>query len=80
MGEGAGRRFVATVREINAELREEWKSECDGGGWVVGGERGLECQLGYLKFGRGPEAAEAVGKAAGDGHGHGAREGVDVGG
>lgn len=79
---------MAAVREINAELREGWdvegegEGEGEGGDWVVGGERGLECQLGYLKFGRGPEAAEAVGKAAEEErHGHkGAREGVEMGG
>lgn len=56
--------FVAEVRRINAELREWWGRE-DEGGWVVGGESGLECQLGYLKFGRGAEHAEAVGRPAG---------------
>lgn len=74
---------MTAVRQINAELREEWAAEGEGdgegGGWVVGGERGLECQLGYLKFGRGAETAEMVGRAAGDGRGHGARESTEVG-
>ncbi|MCJ1466690.1 hypothetical protein MMC07_005310 [Pseudocyphellaria aurata] len=65
---GAAAHFVAVVHEINEQLRTGWDSaEGDGDGdgeWVVAGERGLEWHLGYLKFGRGSEMAEMVGKSS----------------
>ena len=65
----AARHFVEVVQQINEELRAGWETEEGGeeervGSWTVGGEKGLEYQLGYLKFGRGTEVAELVGTPA----------------
>lgn len=57
----AKKEFLALVRCVNDELRGY--DDNDGGlEWVVGEDMGLEVQLGYLKFGRGREEADAVGR------------------
>ena len=50
-------RFIATIDEINEWLQKEyWPKENkikDGGEWVVGEEKGLECRKGRLWYGGG---------------------------
>jgi hypothetical protein len=50
------KRFLGLVEEINKGLGGNENT------WVVGGEQGLELQLGYLKFGRAREKADMVGQ------------------
>ncbi|OAL73502.1 hypothetical protein A7D00_1529 [Trichophyton violaceum] len=53
--------WMATIKDINEELRqsyEDWE-------WIVGEEKGLELQMGMLKFGRDTEAAEIAGRSFG---------------
>ncbi|KAL4786735.1 RNA ligase/cyclic nucleotide phosphodiesterase [Aspergillus varians] len=51
-------RWVSIIQQINEDLqREHWGNPA----WVVGGEKALEVQLGYVKFGRQVEKADLVG-------------------
>ena len=64
-GSAAAQRFVDLIHRVNEGLRVAWEAgDKDDGSWTVGGEAGLELQLGYLKFGRAREAADAVGAFA----------------
>lgn len=51
--------FVATIDEINEWLKKEyWPTENgikEGGEWIVGKEKGLECRKGTLWYGSGGE-------------------------
>lgn len=54
-------RFIKKIEEINGWLKEEfWPEENegkikDGGEWIVGEEKGLNCRMGTLWYGRGEE-------------------------
>ncbi|KAL3466546.1 RNA ligase/cyclic nucleotide phosphodiesterase [Aspergillus heterothallicus] len=50
--------WVDLIHQINEDLRREYWDELS---WVVGAEKGLEVQLGYVKFGRGTDHADLVG-------------------
>ncbi|KAL2808185.1 RNA ligase/cyclic nucleotide phosphodiesterase [Aspergillus granulosus] len=52
--------WVSLIRQINEDLQREHWGDLS---WVVGGEKGLEVQLGYVKFGRGTERADLIGDA-----------------
>ncbi|QVM10260.1 hypothetical protein D8B26_004920 [Coccidioides posadasii str. Silveira] len=53
--------WIRTIQCINQEVKDQcWTDEWD---WVVDEERGLEIQMGMLKFGRGTNAAAAVGQS-----------------
>lgn len=62
-------KWIASVSEVNMDLKERyWGNESREGKeehfeWVVGSEKSLEVQLGYIKFGRPRERAEMVGPA-----------------
>ncbi len=60
-GLAAAERFVAAIARVNRDLRALPWAET---GWPVGGHAGLECQMGYLKFGRAAHWATAVGEPA----------------
>ncbi|KAL2825472.1 RNA ligase/cyclic nucleotide phosphodiesterase [Aspergillus cavernicola] len=51
-------RWVNLIQQINEDLQREHWSDLS---WVVGGEKALEVQLGYVKFGRGTNHADLVG-------------------
>ncbi|KAL2845425.1 RNA ligase/cyclic nucleotide phosphodiesterase [Aspergillus pseudoustus] len=52
--------WIELIRHINKDLQREYWGDLS---WVVGGEKGLEVQLGYVKFGRGTDQADLVGDA-----------------
>jgi hypothetical protein len=55
------RNFVKLVQEINKELESSLWGE-DGMKWVIAGDKGLECQFGYVKWGRVAQLAANIGK------------------
>jgi hypothetical protein len=63
------KKWIACVSEVNMDLKERyWGNESREGKeehfeWVVGSEKSLEVQMGYIKFGRPRERAEMVGPA-----------------
>ncbi|EFR01092.1 hypothetical protein MGYG_04096 [Nannizzia gypsea CBS 118893] len=52
--------WADTIQGINEELSQRYQAE--DWEWAVGEEKGLELQMGMLKFGRDTEAAEIVGR------------------
>ncbi|KAF3895305.1 hypothetical protein GTR04_7174 [Trichophyton interdigitale] len=56
--------WMATIQGINEELRQSHQAE--DWEWTVGEEKGLELQMGMLKFGRNTEAAEIAGRSFGE--------------
>lgn len=50
-------RWIGVIEQINEDLRKYWGDLA----WVVGEEKPLEVQLGYVKFGRQTEKADLVG-------------------
>ncbi|KAF2189218.1 hypothetical protein K469DRAFT_563129 [Zopfia rhizophila CBS 207.26] len=57
-------KFASRVQEINEELRKRFEPNQGGSDfeWAVAGDRSLELQLGYLKFGRERGKADMLGK------------------
>ncbi|KAL4918889.1 RNA ligase/cyclic nucleotide phosphodiesterase [Aspergillus aurantiobrunneus] len=51
-------RWVNLIQQINEDLQREHWDELS---WVVGGEKALEVQLSYVKFGRQTDKADLVG-------------------
>lgn len=49
--------WIGVIEQMNEDLREHW----DDLAWVIGEEKPLEIQLGYVKFGRQTEKADLVG-------------------
>ncbi|KAF3479622.1 uncharacterized protein GIQ15_06598 [Arthroderma uncinatum] len=56
--------WMDTIQSMNEELKERYST--DEWEWTVGGEKGLELQMGMLKFGRATDAAEMVGRRFGE--------------
>ncbi|KKK26778.1 hypothetical protein ARAM_000381 [Aspergillus rambellii] len=54
--------WVNLIRQMNEDLKRDYGDDF---AWVVGGERPLEVQLGYIKFGRGADQADLVGNVLG---------------
>ncbi|EFE37853.1 conserved hypothetical protein [Trichophyton verrucosum HKI 0517] len=55
--------WMATIQDINEELRQSYQAA--DWEWTVGEEKGLELQMGMLKFGRDTEEAEIAGRSFG---------------
>ncbi|KAF2458966.1 hypothetical protein BDY21DRAFT_283040 [Lineolata rhizophorae] len=55
-------RWVEEIENVNEWLRRVYWEDKKRVKWVVGAEKGLEVQLGYVKFGRGSEDADLVGR------------------
>ncbi|KAL3477957.1 RNA ligase/cyclic nucleotide phosphodiesterase [Aspergillus californicus] len=51
-------RWVKLIQQINEDLQRDYWG---GFSWDIGGEKALEVQLGYIKFGRGTDQADLVG-------------------
>ncbi|EEQ29169.1 conserved hypothetical protein [Microsporum canis CBS 113480] len=58
------RDWINTIQSINKELNEYYQA--NDWEWTVGEEKGLELQMGMLKFGRDTDAAEMAGRCFGD--------------
>ncbi|KAM5466035.1 hypothetical protein MauCBS54593_006285 [Microsporum audouinii] len=58
------RDWIDTIQSINKELNEYYQA--NDWEWTVGEEKGLELQMGMLKFGRDTDAAEMAGRCFGD--------------